>query len=84
MDSGLPFEFRTTVVGSLLTADDIKAMAQILRRADFWYLQKFEGNRDLVDKSLAGEKPLSDREMAALAAAGATICPGCRYRQYYG
>jgi len=84
IDSGLPYEFRTTVVKSLMSEADIKAMAEILRRADFWYLQKFEGNRDLVDAALVNERPYTDQEMTALAAAGATICPGCRYRQYYG
>ena len=47
MDSGVPYEFRTTVVDELHTAQDFEAMGQWIAGARAYYLQAFT-DRDSV------------------------------------
>ncbi len=47
MKSGLPYEFRTTVVRSLLSPEDIQAIAQTIEGAARYCLQKFLPNNIL-------------------------------------
>ena len=42
MNSGIEYEFRTTVVKSLLSFDDILKMGEMIKGADKYYLQKFD------------------------------------------
>lgn len=39
--SGVPYEFRTTVIKSLLTPEDIEGIAKEIEGADKYYIQKF-------------------------------------------
>lgn len=48
MKSGIPYEFRTTVVEGLHTEEDILQMAKLLEGAGAWYLQQFLSDRELV------------------------------------
>lgn len=48
--AGIQHEFRTTVVASLLSPDDIDAMAQAIVGAKRYVLQKFQPARTLVEK----------------------------------
>ena len=47
MDSGVPYEFRTTVVDQLHTAEDFEAIGQWIAGASAYYLQPFT-DRDSV------------------------------------
>jgi pyruvate formate lyase activating enzyme len=49
MSSGLPYEFRTTVVPGLLNIDDFAVMGQSIKGAKKWYLQFFKSDTELVD-----------------------------------
>jgi len=82
MDSGLPYEFRTTVVPALLDQDDIAKMAEELEGAKLWYLQKFEANKDLINQKLMGQISYSDKEMKQLAQTASRLAGNCLYRQY--
>jgi len=42
MQSGLPYEFRTTIAPGLLNKDDIGKMGELIRGAAKWFLQKFK------------------------------------------
>ncbi len=64
--SGVPFEFRTTVVPSLLSEEDLLAVADTLAPADRFVLQRFVPSRTL-DPRLAAEKGPSAEEITRLA-----------------
>lgn len=80
MASGLPYEFRTTVVPGLLTATDIKTMGQLIKGADKWYLQKFKSDTPLVDDAYQAVAAYSDQQMTAFAALGAQAVKLCALR----
>ena len=48
----IPYEFRTTVVKELHTAQDIQDMAEWLHGAAAWYLQNFEDSDRVIQKGL--------------------------------
>jgi pyruvate formate lyase activating enzyme len=48
-ESGLPYEFRTTATPGLLELEDIREMAETLKGAEKWYIQKFNPDTDLVN-----------------------------------
>ena len=60
MESGVDYEFRTTLVKNFHTDDDILCMAQRLQGAKHWFLQSFKDSGDLIDGSCVG---FSDTEM---------------------
>lgn len=80
MTSGLPYEFRTTVVPGLLVEEDIAPMGEAIKGADKWYLQLFKSDTDLVNQSYQTQKAYTDREMAALAALGRKYVKLCEFR----
>lgn len=47
-DSGLPHEFRTTVVHEFHTADDLRSLATLLADAPAWYLQPFKDSGGVI------------------------------------
>lgn len=79
-ESGLPYEFRTTVVPGLLEKADFAAMGELIRGAKKWYLQKFKSDTGLVDASYEGHPPYTDQEMAEFAAAGRQYVDFCEVR----
>ena len=71
--SGLPHEFRTTWVDSLLSANDLLAVAQLVKGCDRYVLQSFRGGK-VLDPSLAAARPAEktglSRIVETLGAAG--------------
>jgi pyruvate formate lyase activating enzyme len=63
IQSGLPYEFRTTVLPEFHQAEDIEKMGELIKDADKWYLQKFQSKPDLVDEKFKGKKSYKDKEM---------------------
>ena len=61
MQSGVKYEFRTTVVKSQLSYDDFEKIGQFINGADKYFLQKFEANK-IYDESLRNEKTYSNEE----------------------
>jgi len=80
MSSGLPYEFRTTVVPGLLTEADFRPMGEIIKGAGKWYLQNFKSDTDLVDAAYLGHGAYDSREMAAFAAIGREYVDLCAVR----
>jgi len=80
LDSGLPHEFRTTLVPGFIELADISEMGSIISGADAWYLQKFKSDTPLVDRQLESAPPFKDEEMAAMAAAGGKYVKLCQLR----
>lgn len=80
MASGLPYEFRTTVVPDLLAKDDIGEMGKIISGADLWYLQNFKSQSELVNEKLKGKVPYNARQMKAMAEIGVKYVKRCEIR----
>lgn len=66
MTSGLPYEFRTTVVPGLHEMKDIEGAAPLVRGADVWYLQQFKSGTALVDKTFENKKSFTRKELEAM------------------
>lgn len=75
-DSGLPYEFRSTLVGGWQTPDDIEAMAKLIKGADKYFLQSFKRQTDLVGQAFNGQSfPLKTmNEFKNLAAQYVKVC----------
>ena len=54
MKSGLPYEFRTTLVRNLHNQVDIENMAKLIKGADKYFLQNFRRQTDLVGQEFNG------------------------------
>ena len=66
--SGLPYEFRTTVVREFHTKDDFLAIGEWLRGAKCYALQAFKDSGNLIQPGLSGysrEELTSYRELLA-------------------
>lgn len=50
--SGIPHEFRTTVVSEFHTAQDIEEIAQYIKGASVWYLQTFRYTLEVFQQGL--------------------------------
>ena len=48
MQSGIDYEFRTTVVDGIHTADDFKKIGIWLKGAKAYYLQQYKDSGDLI------------------------------------
>ncbi len=80
MESGLPFEFRTTIVPDFFSVSDMDEMGEIIKGADKWFLQKFKSDIPLVDNALEGVDPITDKEMESLAEIGKKYVKHCEAR----
>jgi len=66
MNSGLNYEFRTTVVESQLRREDILKIGKMFRCGSRYVLQKFAPSKTL-DREFLKEKSYSERELAEMA-----------------
>jgi len=62
MDSGLEYEFRTTVVKAFFERDDFYKIGQLIKNARLYILQKFVPSKTLDDTFL-GMKSCTDEEL---------------------
>lgn len=60
-NSGIDYEFRTTVVKSQLSVDDLKQITELIKGAKKYYLQKFLPTKTL-DESMMSETSYNDEE----------------------
>lgn len=61
MQSGINYEFRTTVIKSQLSFKDFENIGRLINGAEKYYLQKFVPSK-ILDKELMSEKTYSDAE----------------------
>ncbi len=62
INSGVDYEFRTTVLKNMLSFDDFIKIAEMIKGAKKYYLQKFEVKSDINDNSLINEVSYSNEE----------------------
>lgn len=79
-ESGLPYEFRTTLAPGLLNKDDIEKIGKLIQGADRWYLQKFKSDTKLLDSSLQNNKPYTQKEMEEMREIGKKYVKHCEVR----
>lgn len=65
LDSGLGYEFRTTVLKSQLSKDDIREIGKLIKGAKLYILQKFVPSKTL-DPNFLDEKTYTDEEFEQL------------------
>lgn len=65
-NSGVDFEFRTTVVRELHTAEDLLAIGRWLEGSPRYFLQQFVDSGDLVGTGCSAPDPLQLKEFAQL------------------
>ncbi len=63
MESGLSYEFRTTLVPELVGKDNLDSMGEMIKGASRWYLQKFIPAGELVDPKFKKITPYTEAEM---------------------
>ncbi|MFA5130847.1 MAG: anaerobic ribonucleoside-triphosphate reductase activating protein [Patescibacteria group bacterium] len=80
MASGLPYEFRTTVVPGLLEKDDFHAMGVLIKGASKWYLQNFKSDTELVNATYKKQAGFSTQEMKEFAVIGREYVGLCEVR----
>ena len=78
LEGHVEYEFRTTVVKGLHTAESLREAAEWIRGAAEYYLQQFKDSGDIID--LKGLGAFSDEEMRGLAARIRPIVPAVRLR----
>lgn len=67
MNGSLPFEFRTTIVRELHTAERIEALAKRIRGCDRYFLQLFTDSGDLLADGLSAPSESLAREWLRIA-----------------
>ncbi len=80
MTSGLPYEFRTTMVPGLMNKEMFLAMGDYIKGAKKWYLQNFKSDTDLVDLSFRNQKSFSLKEMKEFVKLGRNFVEICEDR----
>ncbi len=78
LEGHVEYEFRTTVVKGLHTAESLQEAAEWIRGAAEYYLQQFKDSGNIIDLGSLGA--FSDEEMRGLAARIRPIVPTVRLR----
>lgn len=66
MSCGINYEFRTTVVDSLLTVEDFEQIGATVSGANKYFLQKFVYSK-VLNENFADAKPFSDKDFDSVA-----------------
>lgn len=61
-NSGIDYEFRTTVVPGLHRKEDLVEMARAIGPAKRYFFQNFRGEKGTLDSNLEGAKPFAEEE----------------------
>ncbi|MCK4540477.1 anaerobic ribonucleoside-triphosphate reductase activating protein [Candidatus Parcubacteria bacterium] len=80
MQSGLPYEFRTTVVPELIEKEDIKNIGELIKGAKKWYLQNFKSDTGLVNDRFQDYEPYSLKAMEEMREIGEAYVDFCEVR----
>jgi len=65
INSGIGHEFRSTILPSLHSREDVQEMARMVKGASRFYLQQFRP-KNTIDPKLEKERPFSEKEMGEL------------------
>ncbi len=62
-NSGIDYEFRTTVVPGLITKENIMKIGKLLKGSKRYVLQNFRSNRDMIENRFKNIKPYKKEEI---------------------
>ena len=79
-NSGLDYEFRTTLVPGIHTPEDVVAIAKAIGPAKRYFLQNFHGEKETIDPSLEGKKPLPEEEIKEAIKEASSLFEVCKLR----
>lgn len=79
-ESGLGYEFRSTIVPSLHSSEDIKKMGSMISGADKWYLQNFKADTELVNENFQNGRSFTEGEMGNFLAIAKDYVKTCAVR----
>ena len=68
INSGVPHQFRTTMVKKTCSVEDVHSIRQSIAGASHYVLQPFIASKDMIDPSLALEEQYTDEQFSVLAA----------------
>lgn len=77
MNSKIDYEFRTTVVPTLHTEEDIRKIASYIKGAKKYALQNFSAQGDLLDPEFKKVKPYSEEELGKIQIAASFYVGKC-------
>lgn len=78
-ESGLPYEFRTTVA-PILDKNDIEGIGKIIKGAGKWFLQQFKPDTELINNEMRKIKPHSQKVLAEMREMGSKYVKECKIR----
>ena len=85
LESGLEYEFRTTVVPRMHNGDSLIQLAEELKelggKETIWVLQKFRANENCLDKRYRKMKSFSDEEMEGFLRGAREVLPKTTLRE---
>lgn len=81
LEDKVPYEFRTTLVPGLHELKDIYTMAEELKGAKKWFLQKFKSNTDLINNDFKNKESFSTIEIKKIVKEISKTMPGCQLRE---
>lgn len=79
MNSGIDYEFRTTVIKSQLSIEDFEKICQTIKGAKKYYLQEFIPSK-ILDKNLMTEKSYSHDEFKEICESLKKYVQSCDFR----
>ena len=80
INSGLPYEFRTTCVPGFHDEKIIANMSKIISGSEKWFLQKFKSDTGLIEERLEGGLSFTDEQMQKFADIGSEHVKICQVR----
>lgn len=81
--SGVPYEFRTTVVPGIHDLDKIEEIGKWLEGAEHYILQPFSPEGSTIDKAYSSKKPFDDKALKAMADTARPYFKKVELREYY-
>lgn len=80
MASGLPYEFRSTLVKSLHKQSDLRKMARMIKKADLYYLQNFKSDTATVGGDPFKGHSFTRKEMEQFRTVASKYVKECKVR----
>lgn len=80
MNSGIDYEFRTTMVPSFVGNTEFDEICNALKGAKRFCMQQFNPKQELVDESLRGVKPYTEKELGEFLNTAKQFFENCEIR----
>ena len=80
MNSGIKYEFRSTILPALHDQEDVMGMARLIQGAKRYYLQNFVNQGKLLDETLKNELGFKKEELVSMAKACQELVRECMIR----